>query len=359
MGRRGRGLIALLLAAVSLCSCGWMDGSYVSVTPHQVGVSQTVDGDARSVSSYSELRSALVSLIDDGRTEGLFSLAEYPREDVLADMDRAVEYAMGTYPVGAYAVEAIDYDFGTGLGASAMSVDISYRHSREEIERIRTVRWTSGAEEAIADAMDECADVLVLQITGYQDADFAGIVREYAQLNPDLVMETPGVNVRVYQDRGNTRVLELTFYYRTDREALRAMREQVQPVFSSAALYVSGQAEDRTKFAQLHAFLTERFDYTLQASVTPAYSLLCQGVGDSQAFAQVYAAMCTRIGLEAVSVSGTKDGGSRWWNLVNIDGAWYHVDLLGSWQFQPLTDAEMTGYEWDRTAYPAAVGTAE
>ena len=144
---RGRGAIAAVLAAVCLTGCGWMDGSYVSVTPHQVGVSQTADAGALVISGYTQLRTALVNMIDDGVQEALFSLAEYPREDLLADMERAVEYAMESYPVGAYAVEAIDYAIGTGLGSSAMSVDITYRRSREDITSIENVRWISGAEE--------------------------------------------------------------------------------------------------------------------------------------------------------------------------------------------------------------------
>ena len=351
---RARRLTALTLALLLLSGCGWMEGSYVSVTPHQVGLSQSADENARSISTYTELRSALVELIDAGSTEGLFSLAEYPREDVERDMERAVRYAMGSYPVGAYAVQAIDYNFGTGLGASALSVDITYRHSREEIESIRTVRWISGAEKAIAEAVEEGNQVLVLQVTGYQEADFSAIVRSYAEKNPDRVMEVPGVAVQIFPDWGDTRVLELTFYYRTERETMRAMREQVQPVFSSAALYVTGQAEDRVKYSQLHTFLTERFDYTIASTATPAYSLLCQGTGDSRAFSLVYAAMCRSIGLEAQCISGTRDGGEHWWNLVRIDGAWYHLDLLASKQFQPLTDADMTGYDWDRSAYPSS-----
>lgn len=356
----GRRLAALAAAVLLLSGCGWMDGSYVSVTPHQVGLDQTPGGNARTVSSYTELRSALIALVDEGSTEGLFSLAEYPREEVLEDMDRAIAYVTGTYPVGSYAVESIDYNFGTGLGASAMSVDITYRHSREEIDQIRTVRWISGAEDAIADAMDECADKLVLQISGYRETDFTEFAREYAIQYPDRVMEAPTVLARDYPNWGDTRVVEILFFYTTDRDELRSMREQVQPVFSSAALYVSGQAEDRTKFSQLHAFLTERYDnYRLEFSATPAYSLLCQGVGDSRAFSQVYTAMCTRIGLKAQSVSGTLDGAKHWWNLVNIDGSWYHVDLLGSRNFQPLTDDQMAAYDWDRTAYPPANGAAE
>ena len=357
---RGRRVAALVLAVLLLGGCSWMDGSYVSVTPHQVGLGQTGAGTVHSVHNYTELRGALIGMIDNGTEEALFSLAEYPREKVPEDLQRAMDYVQGIYPVGAYAVETIDYNFGTGLGASALSVDITYRRSRAQIEGIRTVRWTSGARKEVEDALGQFADTLVLQIEGYQETDFSAMILDYAQRNPDRVMEVPGVSVRKFPDQGETRVVELRFHYRTDRDELRAMREQVQPVFSSAALYVSGGAGEWTKFHQLHSFLTERFEeYTIESTVTPAYSLLCQGVGDSRAFAQVYAAMCSRIGLEAKMVTGMRDGELRWWNMVRIDGAWYHLDLLASSQFELLSDGQMIAYEWDRDAYPAAATAAE
>ncbi len=340
-------LLSLLLVLVLLTGCGWMDGSYVSVTPHQVGIQQSAEVDIRSVASYTELRSALVALVDGGRTEGLFSLAEYPRDAVPGDMERAVEYVQERYPLGAYAVDAIRYNFGTGLGGSALSVDIRYRPGAQSLDRIRTVRWMSGAEAAIQDALDECAEGVVLQVTGYHDVDFPQLVKEYARDNPDRVMEAPAITLGVYPDSGDTRVVELQFIYRTDRERLRAMREQVQPVFSSAALYVSGEADAQTKFSQLHSFLMERFDYKIEDSVTPAYSLLCQGTGDDRAFALVYAAMCSRIGLKARCIQGSRNGEEHWWNQISIDGEWYHVDLLSSRRFSPLRDEQMDGYHWD------------
>lgn len=351
---RGRRLAALALAMLLLAGCGWLDRGYVSVTPHQVGLDQTAEGTVHTVRSYTELRGALVGMIDSGTERALFSLAEYPREKVPEDLQRAVAYAQGSYPVGAYAVESIDYNFGTGLGASALSVEITYRRSREQVEGIRTVRWISGAKKEVEDALNQMDETLVLRIGSYQEADFAAIVQDYARHNPDRVMEVPTVSVQIFPDHGETRVAELSFHYRTDREELRVMREQVQPVFSSAALYVSGQAGEETKFSQLHTFLMERFEYTQGSTATPAYSLLCQGVGDSYAFAQIYAAMCSRIGLEARMVSGTCNGESRWWNQIRIDGAWYHLDLLAGRRFAPMTDEQMAGYEWDRTADPEA-----
>ena len=351
---RGRALAALALA-VFLSGCSWMDGSYVSVTPHEVAQSPAAEGSTRIVRNYTELRSALVRMVDEGTTEALLTLEGYPRENVEDDVKQAAEYVSKVYPLGSYAVEKIT----TSVGTYAISVDITYSHTAQELAAIRTVRGIDGARKAVYEAMDECSDKLVLRISGYEDVQFKEIARLYAQTNPDRVMENPSVTVRTVPDKGDERVVELLFFYRTDRETLRTMREQVQPVFSSAALYVTGQASERTKFSQIHAFLTERFDYRYQSTQTPAYSLLCEGVGDSRAFAQVYAAMCSRIGLEAKFVSGTRAGEKHHWNLVRIDGDWYHLDLLASSQFRPMTDAEMTDYDWDREAVPAAGGIAE
>jgi hypothetical protein len=314
------------------------------VTPHQIGISQMGEDGAQPVGSYSQLLSALIQMVDEGSAEGLFALTEYPREAAMEDVEQAVDYVTHIYPIGAYAVESVEYAFGT----NAISVDITYRHSAQQIGSIRTVRGADDAREAVEEAMEDGEEQLVLQIIGYRDTDFTAMVQDYGWRNPDRIMEIPGVTARVWPDRGDTRVVELQFYYRTDREILRSMRQEVQPVFSSAALYVSGQSTDRTKYSQLHAFLTERFDYQLEYTVTPAYSLLCRGIGDSRAFSQVYAAMCRRIGLEARTVSGTKNGEPYWWNQIFLEDRWYHLDVTASGPFAPMTDDQLSGYEWDR-----------
>ena len=156
-------------------------------------------------------------------------------------------------------------------------------------------------------------------------------------------------------------MLELIFTYQTSRDSLRRMQTQVQPVFDSAALYVSGEGEDYQKLSQLYGFLTERFDYKFETSITPAYSLLRHGVGDSRAFATVYAAMCRGAGLECMTVTGTRAGEPWTWNIVMDNGCYYHVDLLRSnavGQFRTYTDSQMSNYVWDYSDYPACVGIA-
>ena len=134
---------------------------------------------------------------------------------------------------------------------------------------------------------------------------------------------------------------------------------QVQRVFASASLYLGQDDEEAQKFTQLFSFLMERFDYQIETSITPSYSLLCHGVGDSRSFATIYAAMCRRANVECQVVSGTKNGDAWYWNLICENGIYYHVDLLESsaaGYLRKLSDAQMDGYVWDYSAYPPADG---
>ena len=167
-------------------------------------------------------------------------------------------------------------------------------------------------------------------------------------------MEIPQTTVNIYPEEGVERIVELKFSYQNSRDALRGMQIQVSPVFTSAVLYVSGDGTEYEKFTQLYSFWMERYDYQLETSITPAYSLLRHGVGDYKAFANVYAAVCREAGLDCVTVSGTREGEPRYWNLIQENGVYYHLDLLQSsdaGHFRKMTEAEMQGYVWDYSAY--------
>lgn len=347
------GLSLLLAMCLLLGGCSWLDGSYISVkahqTQHQSGETQTL-----TASNYRELMQVLADLIADGTETGLVNIAEYPAESVDTGMAIAIRYATERYPLGAYAVSEIDYEVGTNKGLPALAVSISYRHSAAQIRAVQTVGDMEEACQAVATALKQYDSEVVLKVGSYATTDFAQVVRNYAEEHPDQVMEIPQVTDCVY-GVGKEKVVELTFTYQNSREDLRKMQTQVQPVFDSAVLYVSGDGVDNQKFSQLYAFLMERFPYQIETSITPAYSLLRHGVGDSRAFALIYAAMCREAGLTCLTVTGTCSGEPRTWNIVCDDGNYYHIDLLRCYQsggFREFTDGEMTGYVWDYSAYP-------
>lgn len=347
-------VLLVLLIGLGCGGCKWMDGQYVSVKPHQVGYAP-VGQDLTTVSGNTALRKAIMALIDSGETEAVLTLAGYPEEEARKDLEWIIPYCASSYPIGAYAVEEIRWDLGQGM----LSVEIDYRRSRAQVDQIQTVRSVADAKEAIDRALTDFDDSLVLQITLYTELDVVNYIADFAARNPNMVMEVPQVTARVYPENGSTRILELEFTYQTSRDSMRSMASQVRQIFSSARLYVTSGADDGVKLNQLYGFLMERFDYEVETSITPAYSLLNYGVGDSRAFAQVYAAMCRQSDLEVLVVSGTCSGESRFWNIVRNGDSYYHVDLLECamlGRYREKTDQEMTGYVWDYQAYPACTG---
>lgn len=349
-------IVSLFLAAsLLLGGCSWSSGSYISVTPHHEQNPGT-HSDSLSASNYSQLRALLAELTEAGTENAIINVSEYDQSILEQGMSDAVRYITTILPIGTYAIDKVDYEIGVSGGQPAISVNISYLHGRSELRRIRQAKDMDAAKALITDALDDCSDSVVIYVENYSEMDLIQLVADYAVNNPNMVMEIPEVAVGAYPEQGLRRILELKFTYETSREALRDMQEEVRRVFASAALYINRSDADSQKYAQLFSFLTERFDYKIETSITPSYSLLCHGVGDSKTFAMVYATMCRSAGLDCRIVSGTKNGEAWYWNLICIDEFYYHVDLLESsaaGQFLRHLDQEMNGYVWDYSAYPA------
>ena len=350
-------LIALAVTVcLLLCGCNsLLDGEFVSVRPHKI---QSDDDYSENVtaSSYTTLRNALSNMVVAGRTTGLIYVPEYPAEKLSKDIDRAITAMKASDPLTSYAVDSFSITQGTRGGVAALDVEINYLHDQGEIRNIHMVNNMEEALQKIKDSLNTFEVTTVLYIQNYISMDILQVIERYAYEHPQHVIEQPQVSINVYPDVGTSRVLELKFNYQTSRDSLKEMQRRVRNMFSSASLYVSGASWADEKFSQLYSFIMERFDYTIETSITPAYSLLLHGVGDSRAFATVYSAMCRQAGLECYVVSGTHNGVSYYWNIVGNGEGYYHVDLLRSSEagvFQKLLDPDMAGYVWDYSSYPA------
>ena len=350
--KRFAGMMVVL--CLFLCGCSLMSGEHLSVTPHESPVSGNQTANL-SVSDYAELKAVLESMVRAGTESTVINVSRYNPKLLDNGVKTAVTHLKENDPLGSWAVEDVEYEIGTGGGQRVISVNISYIHGRSQIRQVRNVSDMKELEIQMEEILEECADSAVFLVESYDRKDLVQMVEDYADAHPDVVMEIPAVAVGVYpNDRSGTRVLEVEFTYQTSRESLRKMQNQVRRVFSSAELYINSDSTQLQKFSQLYTFLMERYDYTIGTSITPAYSLLVHGVGDSEAFASVYSAMCRRAGLECQVISGTKNGEAWYWNLIRVDDQWFHVDLLKSSEqgtFTCYVDEQMQGYVWDYSAY--------
>lgn len=350
-------LICLLLSSLLLTGCGsWMDGNYHSTVPYTQPGANTADV-AISVEDFMQLYEALATLVESGAESGLISIIYAPEEDAKAELAQAVEQLLQENPIAAYAVEHIDHEIGISNGRTAFGLEIHYRENKPSVENIQKVSDLAQAQEIVTSQLDNCTAGVVLYMENAEELDFSQLVEDYAALYPQRVMEVPEVTVNLYPQEGKNQVVELRFSYQTSRATLRTMQNQVRPVFDSAALLGQIQETSKEKLLQVYTLLMGRYDsYQMDTSITPTYSLLRYGVGDTKAFALVYAALCREAGLDCQTISGTYMGEPRSWNAVKVEDTLFYVDLLRCFEgggFALWSLENMEGYVWDYSAYGA------
>lgn len=361
--KRIASLLLVMCLLLSGCS-SWMEGSYVSITPY-MSSNEAAGQDVQWISDKDQLYEAVRYMVSQGLAEDIFFVRDYRETDLRTDMLLVRYGVMSTDPIGAYAVEDIQFETGVNGIQSTLAVKVTYRRQKNEILRLREVQSMDQAQSAIAAALSRMDTELVFYVEDYQNADFAQLVEDYAMENPDEVIEIPRVSVSLYPESGTNRVVELSFVYQTSRDSLRSMQNQVKQIFESAKLYVSGAESDYEKLSRLYVFLTggvdtkRIFNQDEAGSITPAYSLLRYGVGNSRAFATVFAAMCRQVGLECMTVSGTRNGEAWFWNIVKDRDNYAHADILRcavNGYFRIQSDDQMGDYVWDYAYYPDCDG---
>lgn len=348
-------IIVVLLVALLMNGCSsWMDGEYHSVKPH-AAEGNTLSEDVVTVGGYNELRDALVEMVESGLQKSTIYIIGFSLEEVDQYMNTAIMHVFQNSAIGAYAVEEIRFESGTSGGAAAIAVDVTYLHGRQEILKIKEARDIEATKKYIASTLRNCESSVVVKVDEYIGIDVEQFVKDYVNDNPHLCMEMPMVSSAVYPKQGRERVIEIFLTYQNSSTDLRVMQNIVSPIFAAAELYVQNSDGAAQKYEQLFAFLMERFDYKYETSITPVYSLLRYGVGDSKAIAMVYSIMCQNADLSCRVVSGTKNGEAYHWNLIRIEETDYHVDLLASseaGEFIAMIPDEMSGYVWDYSMYP-------
>ncbi len=142
-----------------------------------------------------------------------------------------------------------------------------------------------------------------------------------------------------FYDVGTQEVSEVELYYREayGEAELAAFQRAVQ---EALAALVPGMS-DLQKALTLHDYLALHIAYDDDAALTgtgeedaySAYGALVNGKAVCQGYAGAYQLLLGRCGIDAVTVASTAM--NHGWNLVKLDGSWYHADV--TWD-DPLPD---------------------
>ena len=131
---KGRLLPLILALCLLLGGCGWLNGSFVSVTPH-VAPRQVSHSGTITAANYKEFVTALKQLVSAGTEVAAIHVSEYPAKALETGVQRAVYDVKHNDPIGAYAVEDIQYEIGSSSGL----LHLLQNHCRNLLRSIFTV----------------------------------------------------------------------------------------------------------------------------------------------------------------------------------------------------------------------------
>ncbi|PWV97330.1 transglutaminase superfamily protein [Paenibacillus cellulosilyticus] len=138
---------------------------------------------------------------------------------------------------------------------------------------------------------------------------------------------------------------------------------------------INDQMNDHEKVKAIHDWVVARVDYDQALQKYTAYEALTTGRAVCQGYALLMYNMLTKAGIENVIAAGTVNTGEHAWNIVKLDGQWYHLDatwddaaiasttgvdaaqgaiLRSQYRYYLLTDSQMRAdHQWTKT-YPKA-----
>ena len=361
-----RVLILALLSALLLSACGSIyDAEYVYSAPYDDETQNTGDTEGEDVRSYTQLESAISGMVNGARSGGKLRFSNYSGS--VADDIAAACYEIKTQtPMGAYAVEELTYNLSRIVSYYTAEVFISYKRSPAEIRNVVTVNGISALKSHISEkvAGHDRHEVLKVYSSVVSDEYIRGLVHQ-ACLDAPLICEgEPEVKVTAYPGEGVNRIYDIELSYAVDGAAFARRRAEVGDVLSEVCASLAGKAAGETA-RECAAWLAENCASDGGEDEDTAYAALLGGRAGSLGFAMAYKAMCDMLELDCLIVEGslgTLGAQTHFWNIVNIDGDYYHIDVSrirdASWEDAFLLSDDMAWgtYMWDAEKYPACNG---
>lgn len=158
-------------------------------------------------------------------------------------------------------------------------------------------------------------------------ADFEKAYWAFDYDNPQFLALGSGYSYYYYPSTGYLKSVNI-LYGRTYAQMIN-----VQQIFNVTVNRVidtaKNQLNDYAKLKYIHDWIVNNTVYTLEG---PAYkseadgavvykSALCEG------YSKAFMYMAQALGFECICVVGKANGTAHMWNMVKLNGAWYHVDV--------------------------------
>ncbi|MBQ9662887.1 MAG: hypothetical protein IJV40_07040 [Oscillospiraceae bacterium] len=342
--------VVLFLISFLLTGCGFFNETYVAETDYVLpaGKEPVRDGIV-NITALPELREAIRSTVAAGKkTQTLLFDSAYsgnPAEDLAA----ACWQVRTEDALCAYCVENIAYELYQIVSYTEALINISYSDGALPVEDILTMPYATDLNNRIAEAIGSGATRLAILISRStltaedMEARFSEVYRK----EPGLAPQEPLCNVTLFSGSGTQRLYEILLDTGLSEEEFSARKEALDLVTLSTA----PDASEEELVLAAAEFLRARCDMDAPSTV---YDALVSGAAGPEGISLGFVELCRRVGLESTVVYGQKDWNDYCWNIVRVNGRYYHIDLFSEQETAFLkSDEDFWGeYRWNVNDYP-------
>ena len=261
-------------------------------------------------------------------------------------------------PLGAYCVEFIKYTVDPVVTYSEARLDITYRRTREQVASIVQATGVTAIRSELESALSSFAPSRTLRIRYFaeDEAFIRDLARQAYYGVPDCALGMPEIDLSLYPNRGQQRIVEILLRYPLDHTELEKRRDALAGCLEELANRLAPLSGQERVSAAARA-IREAADCDPQGGST-AWDLFEEGSADSEGIALALAALCQKLELPCQAVWGTLNGEDHYWNIVQTGAGWRHLDLSvpeteDSGPF--YTDRQLLelGYLWEEGTFPS------
>lgn len=167
--------------------------------------------------------------------------------------------------------------------------------------------------------------------------------------------------------KADGRTVTVRIRYTAPAEELNRQKQALRKYASAFAASVCWMQPQQAALTAYDRVLRESAYHPDGVYADTAYGALVCGEADCSGYAEAYLLLCEYAQIPCILITGTAGGIPHAWNLVYLDGSWYHADPAWDdadaetdYRFFLGSDGQFAEtHRWNQREYPAAAGALD
>jgi len=183
-------------------------------------------------------------------------------------------------------------------------------------------------------------------------AEIKAAYQNLLNANPQLFYVSSGYSYSYYESTGL--VVSITPKYKYSGSDLQSRIAAYNASLSAIVDFASAADTDIGQIMRTNTYFCTNFQYDTSYSIYAPDELFSSGKGVCQAYMLGFRAVMNELGIACETA--TSDAMNHTWNLVELDGSWYHIDV--TWN-DPTTDRPIGAFYTNFLLSDAGITAAE